>query len=235
MKKLFSKIFNRLVITILLIAIQVVWLIYFFFVLTKHASWINILFTAFSLVMMLYVVNKMKTPPIKSAGSFLSPSFPYSAASYIFLREQTPGPENAYHTRPRAQKNKAFLTQDTAVISQMEPRARATAHYVAKHGVYPVWENTNTQYFPVGEDMYKAMLKELEKAEHYIFLEYFIIARDSMWNNILKFWSAKAAQGVDVRLIYDDMGSVDILPAGYARQMEKKGIKCLAFNPSSHF
>ena len=119
-------------------------------------------------------------------------------------------------------KTKRFLTQDTAGISQMEPRTRATAHYVAKHGVYPVWENTSTQYFPVGEDMYKAMLEELEKAEHYIFLEYFIIARDSMWNSILEILERKAAQGVDVRLIYDDMGSVDILPAGYARQMEKK-------------
>ncbi len=181
--------------------------------------------------MMLYVVNKNENPAYKIGWIILISFVPlFGGLLYLFTGTNARPRECVSHS-PASSENKAFLTQDTAVISQMEPRARATAHYVAKHGVYPVWENTNTQYFPVGEDMYKAMLKELEKSRTLYFPGYFIIARDSMWNNILKFWSAKAAQGVDVRLIYDDMGSVDILPAGYARQMEKEGHQMPCIQP----
>ena len=75
------------------------------------------------------------------------------------------------------------------------------------------------------------MVEELKKAKHYIFLEYFIIQEGKMWNTILDILRQKAAEGVDVRVIYDDMGCIMILPTGYDRTLEQMGIKCRIFNP----
>ena len=74
------------------------------------------------------------------------------------------------------------------------------------------------------------MLEELRKAKHFIFLEYFIITEGQMWDGILEILEEKAAQGFDVRVMYDDMGFFMTLSAGYAKRLEKKGVKCVSFN-----
>ena len=74
-------------------------------------------------------------------------------------------------------------------------------------------------------------VEELKKAKKYIFMEYFIIQEGKMWNTILDILKEKAAQGVDVRVIYDDMGCIMTLPNGYNKKLESYGIKCSVFNP----
>lgn len=74
------------------------------------------------------------------------------------------------------------------------------------------------------------MLEELKKAEHYIFMEYFIIQEGIMWNSILDILKEKAEKGVDVRLLYDDIGCFLTLPKDFPEQMRKLGIKCCVFN-----
>ena len=74
------------------------------------------------------------------------------------------------------------------------------------------------------------MLEELEKAKRFIFLEYFIIDEGVMWDSILDILVRKAAEGVDVRVVYDDVGCLLTLPYKYDRELEKKGLKCRVFN-----
>jgi cardiolipin synthase len=78
---------------------------------------------------------------------------------------------------------------------------------------------------------FECLLEELKKAERYIFLEYFIIEQGTMWSAILDILIEKAQQGVDVRVIYDDVGCLLKLPYGYDRHLESLGIKCRVFNP----
>ncbi len=89
----------------------------------------------------------------------------------------------------------------------------------------------NAVYFPSGEAAFPVMLEKMEQAEKFIFLEYFIFEKGEMLSKIVDVLERKAKQGVDVRLIYDDMGSLLTLPYGYKDFLEKKGIKCIAFNP----
>ena len=118
--------------------------------------------------------------------------------------------------------------RDSTVLDRLPARERATARYVAECGGYPVWANTSVQYYPIGQDMYAAMLKELEASQHYIFMEYFIIRQYSgMWQSILAVLERKAREGVQVRLMYDDLGSVALLPGGYWHELEQKG--CLLY------
>lgn len=99
------------------------------------------------------------------------------------------------------------------------------------NGYFPAYQNCYVQYFPTGEEQYQSFVNELIHAKDFIFMEFFIINKGLMWNTILQILIDKAASGVDVRVIYDDMGSLTYLPRDYAAELEKHGIKTQVFNP----
>jgi cardiolipin synthase len=103
--------------------------------------------------------------------------------------------------------------------------------YLQNHAGFPVYVHTQTEYFSSGEAFFKRALEELEKAEHYIFLEFFILRQGVMLDPILEILERKARQGLDVRLIYDDLGCFMSLPQDYKRRLLSRGIKCIVFNP----
>lgn len=103
--------------------------------------------------------------------------------------------------------------------------------YLQKAALCPAYQNTETRYFPSGEAFLPVFLEELEQARHYIFLEYFIIAEGSLWSEILDVLARKAREGVDVRVIYDGIGSASTLPDDYQDELESLGIQCRPFRP----
>ena len=124
--------------------------------------------------------------------------------------------------------------EDSQVEQQLEALDRTAAlqsHYIRAVSNCPPHANTQVEYFPLGELKYARLLEELKKAEHYIFLEYFIIEPGVFWDSILEILEDKARHGVDVRVIYDDIGCMFTLPRDYAQTLEEKGIACSVFNP----
>ena len=105
------------------------------------------------------------------------------------------------------------------------------SQYLLNAGCCPPFAKTDTEYFPTGEAFFPVFLEALSKAERYIFLEYYIIAEGRMWTEILSILAQKAAQGVDVRVIYDAMGSVVTLPHSFPDDLEDLGIPCSVFQP----
>lgn len=99
--------------------------------------------------------------------------------------------------------------------------------YIRDYAGYPVHRKTTTKYYAVGDDMFLDMLEDLKKAEHFIFLEYFIIREGRMWNQMLDVLEEKVKQGVDVRLIYDDMGCVSTLPTRYYKSFRLRALNVL--------
>ena len=99
------------------------------------------------------------------------------------------------------------------------------------NGYFPIYDHCDVCYFPTGEEQFQAFLKELSKAKSFIFLEFFIINKSVMWNTILQILLDKASEGVDVRLIYDDFGTITYLPAHYDRWLNERGVKTHRFNP----
>ncbi|MDE6273646.1 MAG: cardiolipin synthase [Clostridiales bacterium] len=94
-----------------------------------------------------------------------------------------------------------------------------------------LYTNTKTQYLKSGEVFFESLVNDLKRAEKYIFLEYFIIARGKMWYTILDILKERAKAGVDIRVIYDDIGCMGKIRAGYYKELRKAGIKCVKFNP----
>lgn len=130
------------------------------------------------------------------------------------------------------------LKQDDEIIKKIGDKsiyAKNQSEYILNYAKCPVYNNTETTYFKIGEEKFEALLRELKKAEKFIFLEYFIIQEGKMFNSILEILEEKAKQGVDVRLIYDDVGCIVTLPHNYKNTLEAKGIKCRVFNPIKTF
>lgn len=104
------------------------------------------------------------------------------------------------------------------------------ARYLEGRG-FPVYGHTDCRFLPLGEDAFGAMLEAMEQAQKYIFLEFFIIEEGEMWDTILEVLKRKAAQGITVRLIYDDLGCFFLLRPDYPRLLKAYGIECVPFNP----
>lgn len=93
-----------------------------------------------------------------------------------------------------------------------------------------LYSNTNIKYYPLGEDLFKDLINDLNNASKFIFMEYFIIEEGIFWNTILEILKQKAKDGVEVRVLYDDIGCMTKLPGNYYRTLRKCNIKCETFS-----
>ena len=93
-----------------------------------------------------------------------------------------------------------------------------------------VYDQTDSQFFASGEEMWQQMLEDLKRAEKFIFLEYYIVDEGLMWDSILEVLEEKAAQGVEVKMLYDDIGCMVTLPGDYTLHLRSKGIDAHKFN-----
>ena len=132
-------------------------------------------------------------------------------------------------------KYSKYLVQDEKIKKEIEDNNLDNIRYLLNRTNYFVSTNNEVTYYNFGEKFYPELLEELKKAEKFIFMEYFIINEGTMWNGILDILKEKASKGVDVRILYDDMGSLTMLSANYSKQLAKYGIKCITFNKLSPF
>ncbi len=116
------------------------------------------------------------------------------------------------------------------VMKQIDPMAAAQAKMLAEISESNVFTNTKQTYFPIGEAMHKSLLCDLKNAEKFIYMEYFIIEEGKFWNSILDILKEKAAVGVEVKVLYDDIGCMTTLPGNYSKKLKAFGIEATPFS-----
>ena len=230
--KFFSRILNRATITIVLVALQVLWLLWAFWAFTTGRVWLNGLLKALSIVIVLYLVRKDENSAYKIGWIVLIGLLPLLGGA-LYLAFGNKAPAKGLRTRMRKveQAHTADLAPQPDQTDTLDRVEKNLSHYVETYGPYPAWKHTATHYFPCGEAMYPRLLEDLERAEKFIFLEFFIVKSGTMWDGIEAILKRKAAKGVDVRLIYDDFGSLLGLPSDFVIRMERSHIRCIPFNP----
>ena len=191
--------------------------------------------TLLSILVCLYIVSRGGTGGYKLIWIFMILMFPvFGGLLYLlFAFQSTTRIFSRNSARTDAKSKSLLLFPGTAAEELLEtlPDQSAQAKYLQHHAGFPVYTDTETRYLSPGEEKLSALLVELQKAERYIFLEYFIIQEGIMWNRILEILKVKAAQGVKIRVLYDDIGCFLKLPRDYPRQLESVGIECRVFNP----
>lgn len=234
MEKLFRLLKSRLVLVGIAILVQMLWSLLFLERLTSYSMFINLFFRIVSVGILLYLIRKDENSAYKIAWIILVMGIPLlGGVLYMMIGNKKPSKRLAVRMAFVKDEMKETMAQNRWLLKEIQdqdPAVAGNVRYIGEYGPYPVWKNTSVKYYPVGEEMFADMMEDLKKAKHYIFLEYFIIEEGIMWNSILGILEQKVKEGVDVRLIYDDVGCVSLLPFHYAEQMEKKGIKCIAFN-----
>ncbi len=127
-----------------------------------------------------------------------------------------------------------YAEQNLKTLNQSEiqdPVLRRMTDMAWNNGYFPVYTNSAVRYFPTGEAQFEGFMEAIRKAEEYIFIETYIIDEGSVLDELLAVLEQKVAEGVDVRLIYDDFGCLINIPEDFQARLKAKGIKVHAFNP----
>jgi len=133
--------------------------------------------------------------------------------------------------REKARKYSKGNLTDKEVAAKMGDWAAVSQDLANKNKTAVRYHHTKTEYFPVGEAFFERFLEDLKGAKQFIFLEYFILEYGQMWGAILEILREKVKEGVEVRVLYDDIGSMGYVRAGYYKILQKEGIHCRKFNP----
>lgn len=197
-------------------------------------AWVDLVLRLISTVIVITVINNSRHLSFDMMWILLILLFPLPGTLiYLFLGANLVASRTISALVKETRKASCCLQQDPRVLHDLQaemPDLSGDVHYLSATAGFPIYHNTGFDYYPLGDDGYPVMLEEMRKAEKFIFLEYFIIERGVMWDGMLEILKQKAQQGLDVRVMYDDMGSLATLPASYAKQLEQEGIKCVRFN-----
>ncbi len=241
MKKVVDILFGRVMILLLAFFIQIALIIFVVFKFQEYFFYFYLIGILFSILILLFLINSNMNPSYKIAWIIPIMLFPqlgwifYALFSSGKFSKVTKKKQKRYYAKHIDDLSKVII-KDKNILHKLKEEdivAMRQAKYLIDYGESQIFENVESKYFKIGEDYYKALLEELEKAEKFIFMEYFIISEGKMWDGILEILKKKAAQGVEVRLIYDDFGCIMTLPKNYDKQLEKFGIKCSIFNPAN--
>ncbi len=228
-----SKIFGRRFLIILMILFQIVFLMIMLH--RSYHSYIAVgLLTLLSVATALHLLTRQDKTPFKLSLVFLILLFPVFGGAFYWVFHFQTGSYVFRRTLEQIvqsfQKGYAPSANTLNRATEELPKDQRLIRYLQNVNAFPIYDGTDTRYFPCGKDMLETMTADLEAAEHFIFMEYFIVEEGVMWDSILEILQRKAAAGVDVRVIYDDIGSIMTLPMGYDKRLEKRGIKCRIFN-----
>lgn len=234
-KKWFRQLFRHRVFVCALLLLQAGFMCYAIFSTGQAAAWINRGLVLVSLLVALHIVMRKIKGAYKVTWIFLILLFPlFGGLLYLIFTCQ-------FMTRKaEKQSKKTLLETENAFYAangvcrdaaEKAPAYETQVRYLQNCAGFPAFSHTQTQYYSPGEQYFEALLEALRGAKRYIFLEYFIIEEGVMWNSILEVLLEKVSRGVEVRLIYDDMGCFLLLPKEYAAFLRKKGIKTCVFNP----
>lgn len=188
-----------------------------------------------SIVALLWIINHNTNPVYKIAWIIPILLFPiFGGLFFLFFGGNKLSNRRKKRMICIAENTKKALTADSVILDEIQSRNETAYNqsiYIQNSSDYPPYHNWISEYLPLGEVKFERLKEELQKAEHFIFLEYFIIDQGVMWDTILGILKEKARQGVDVRIIYDDMGCMTTLPWRYDKRLAGAGIKCCVFNP----
>lgn len=193
----------------------------------------------FTFVMVICLLNSRVNPAAKITWLIVIMLLPVFGV-LLFLYTQS----DIGHRALKKRMNRIITDSKEDIVQQADVMERLTAqdsgvaslaHYMARSGCHPVYDKTAVTYFPLGEDKFEEMLKQLEAAKHFIFMEYFIVDEGLMWGRILEILARKAAEGVEVRVMYDGACEFALLPHDYPKRLKALGIRCKVFAPVTPF
>lgn len=235
MKKLLKfvkMLFSRYILIFILLVIQIGFLWLVLDILETEYFWIRLIFWAIEIIIFFHLMNKKEAPEFKIPWIVIFLLIPLTGIiAYIFFKNH--GIRKRHNKILINLKNdisKYFLPDDDVINFENENSAGGAFKYLAKQNSLRCYSHSKVTYFEVGEKYFEDIIKTLKMAKEFIFIEFFIISRGKLWNEVLEILEEKAAEGVDIKILFDDIGSAGNMNHMYLQKLRKKGIEVVAFN-----
>ena len=204
-------------------------------------QWLNILYIVIQILAIcvaIPIINSRMDPSYKITWlAFMVINPILGALFYLLFANKKFTKKEKIKNAPTLKSLNAALnsSESNGVTSKLKPIEDSDiynlAHYIRKYSFTDTYGDTKTTYYPWGEKAFPVMVEKLKQAKHYIFMEYFIIDQGKFWDAILEVLLQKVKEGVEVRVIYDDLGCLSTLPEDYDKYLNSQGIKCYRYSP----
>lgn len=235
LKKILKFISSKLFIVGCLIVVQFLIIYIPMQLLSAYSESMSFFFRALSIILAIYIAARSDNPTFRLTWIMLILVSPVFGALMYFVFGARKVPKALRVRDFELQKSmNRFMKREEEIIEDLmdtDINAYKQSRYISSASEFPIYKHTKTKYFSLGEQQFEEMLYQLKNAKDFIFLEFFIIDYGYMWSSILDVLKQKVAQGVDVRLLYDDAGCLSTLDPYYYKELNKLGIKTKVFNP----
>ena len=227
-----GKIMRRVLIVVPAVALQVLWHVLLVKWLAPYAPLIVSLLSVAAVFMVLFIVIKRDESTYKLLWLLIILTMPLvGALLYLFFGNK----RTAKPLKKRLQSVESSGDPHPLPVGETpfagEKRMEQTIRWLERKTGYPLCKAQPVRYYPLGDDMFPDMLRDMKSAKRSIYIEYFIIEPGQMWDAMMEVLEDKLRQGVDVRVMYDDLGSISSFNFSNARELTQKGIPCVPFNP----
>lgn len=237
MRKIYRFITSRLFWNCLILLIELTLLFGLIYSFSNYNLMIStifyVVFEILAIILMLYIVSTKGNVAYKLTWLFFIGVIPMlGVIAYLMFGNKKFTKRQQKKIKPimEALQNASYDTKAIQYIDKISPDVARMAQYIFHASGTPLFGDTKTTYFPLGDNAWPVMLDKINSAKHYIFLEYFILAEGKMLDSIINLLIKKAKAGIDVRIMYDDFGSISTLPSNYPKYLKRKGIKCVSYN-----
>ena len=225
----------RMILSVILIAVQVGFIILQFTKLSRYASWIGAAMWVAAMLLALYIYSKPGTSSTKMPWIILillAPIFGLGLYLIVGLNGGTKMMRERYQAVDK--ELLPLLEKDDGAAEALAARSErwgTVSRYLARNSGYPVYDDTDIVYYDDAAKGLEAQKEALRRAEKFIFMEYHAIEDKESWHGLQEILEERVRAGVEVRVFYDDMGSIGFISTDFVRRLEKVGIKCRVFNP----
>ncbi|MCI5845218.1 MAG: cardiolipin synthase [Oscillospiraceae bacterium] len=234
LKKIWKFLFSQNTLYILLMLIQLAFLVLSVLFLNQNYAWVYGALLLLNGVMIIYITNSRKNPSYKISWLVVIAVLPiFGGLSYLFLKTRKDTRNFFHNYEEQMKKTRSLLPQEPDAAKHLLEDSRQLYNlstYLQRTG-FPVYEQTNVTYFPLGEDQFAEIKNRLRQAKRFIFIEYFIIAPGKMWDEFLEILIDRARAGVEIRLMYDGIGTKFFSTDDFIEIAKKHHIQCKVFNP----
>lgn len=192
-------------------------------------------FRGLSVLLALWVTTRDENAAYKISWIILILALPvFGICMYFFFSQRKLGPKHREKEAALIEMFRPYMMQDKKVMEELREtsmKGYRQSDCIWRERNFPVYRHTKTKYYPMGQYFFADLVEDLRKAKKYIFMEYFIVEEGIMLNTVLDILEQKVKEGLDVRFMYDDIGSMSKVPPKYYEKIRARGIQCQKFNP----
>jgi cardiolipin synthase len=203
------------------------------FYLRGYTLYIYSFIQVLSIIIIIALINDHRNTSYKISWICIIAAFPITGHIMFMLWGNRRGKKIEKQVLAKLRHGTEFLERDSEVLqhfAEKYPTKSRMTRYMESNS-FPLYKNNKVIYYPMGEDVFEAIFEEIEQAENFILLNFFIVGEGALWDRMHTLLLKKRSAGVRVLFLYDDFGAVLRTPKNFKRSLESEGFEIRVFNP----